>query len=104
MTHPDDHTLEWLVELLRYRLAEMGKRDKTLTIKFCKAGAKKLVENLESEHNRLQRLEASLKEAIEYIAYLQAGGCEAGPVAVPSNIKDGLLAHVWRPENERSAP
>lgn len=45
----DDHTLPWLVDLLRYRLKEMGPRDKTLTLKFCKAGARKLLANLETK-------------------------------------------------------
>jgi hypothetical protein len=43
----DDHTLPWLIELLKMRLSEMGPRDKTLNLKLCKAGAKKLLANLE---------------------------------------------------------
>lgn len=43
----NDHTLPWLVELLRYRIAEMGPREKTLTIKFGKPGAIKLLKNLD---------------------------------------------------------
>jgi hypothetical protein len=43
----DDHTLEWLVEWLRERIAAMRPGERTLNLKLCKAGAKKLLHDLE---------------------------------------------------------
>ena len=53
-----DHTLPWLVDLLRMRLKEMGKRDKTLTLKFCKDGARQLLDSLDDANSRLDAMEA----------------------------------------------
>lgn len=57
-------------------------------------------ERLQNERNaaleRIDRLKKALENAVEYIAQLQRQGCQAGPVAVPSDIADGLIVNVRR--------
>ena len=50
-----DHTLPWLIVMLQSRIAQMGPRDRTVTLKFPKDGAKKLLADLERCRQQIER-------------------------------------------------
>lgn len=60
----DDHTLPWLVDLLRCRLNEIDKRDKALTLKFGKDEAQKLLSDLARTDDKILVLENLIRDAL----------------------------------------